>query len=141
MGYTNYWTKSSKKKFSPGIIGLVHKVLYTYEQKSGEKVVKGFFCKDQDPTVTDTRIHFNVNKEDSGEDFFIDLKEGDDEFCKTDREPYDAAIKAVLMVLKSAGYLDEWHFDGSICDDEYSDAMKLLSSAGIKYTEKMESRK
>ena len=141
MGYTNYWTKNNKKKFSPGIIGLVHKVLATFEQQSGEKLVKGFFHKDKAPTVTDTLIHFNVNKEDSGEDFYIDLIDGDSEFCKTDREPYDSAVKAVLMVLKSAGYLEEWHFDGSICDDEYSDAMKLLSSAGIKYTEKMESRK
>lgn len=140
MGYTNYWTKSNKKKISPAIIGQVNKIIATYEQKSGEDVVKGFFHKDKAPTVTDTLIHFNVNKEDSGEDFYIDFKEGDDEFCKTGREPYDAAVKAVLMVLKSAGYLNEWHFDGSICDDEYSDAMKLLYSAGIKYTEKMQAR-
>lgn len=140
MGYTNYWTKSNKKRFSPGIIGLVNKVLYTYEKTSGEKLVKGFFHKDQAPTISPTLIHFNVNKEDSGEDFYIDLKDGDSEYCKTDREPYDAAVKAVLMLLQSAGYLEKWHFDGSICDDEYSDAMKLLSSAGIKYTEKMQAR-
>lgn len=140
MGYTNYWTKNNKKRFSPGIIGLVNKVLYTYEKTSGEKLVKGFFHKDQAPTVSPTLIHFNVNNEDSGEDFYIDLKDGDSEYCKTDREPYDAAVKAVLMVLQSAGYLEKWHFDGSICDDEYSDAMKLLSSAGIKYTEKMQAR-
>lgn len=140
MGYTNYWTKRNKKELSPAIIGRVNKILATYEQKSGEKVVGGFFEKDKAPTVTTTTIHFNVDKEDSGEDFYIDFKNGDSEFCKTDRESYDSAVKAVLMVLKSAGYLEEWHFDGSICDDEYSDAMKLLSSAGIKYTEKMQSR-
>ena len=140
MGYTNYWTKNNKKRFSPGIIGLVNKVLYTYEQQSGEKLVKGFFHKDQAPTVSPTLIHFNVNKEDSGEDFYIDLKDGDSEFCKTDREPYDAAVKAVLMVLQSAGYLKKWDFDGTFSDDEYSDAKKLLSSAGIKYTEKMQAR-
>lgn len=140
MGYTNYWTKSNKKRISPAIIGQVNKILATYEQQSGEKVVKGFFHKDQAPTVTPTLIHFNVNKEDSGEDFYIDLKDGDSEFCKTDREPYDAAVKAVLMVLQSAGYLKKWDFDGSFCDDEYSDAKKLLSSAGINYTEKMQAR-
>ena len=140
MGYTNYWTKNNKKRFSPGIIGLVNKVLYTYEQQSGEKLVKGFFHKDQAPTVSPTLIHFNVNKEDSGEDFYIDLKDGDSEFCKTDREPYDAAVKAVLMVLQSAGYLKKWDFDGTFSDDEYSDAKKLLSSAGIKYTDKMQAR-
>lgn len=140
MGYTNYWTKSNKKKFSPGIIGLVHKVLTTFEQQSGEKLVKGFFHKDKAPTVTTTLIHFNVNKEDTGEDFYIDLKDGDSEFCKTDREPYDSAVKAVLMLLQSAGYLKKWDFDGSFIDDEYSDAKKLLSSAGIKYTEKMQAR-
>lgn len=140
MGYTNYWTKSNKKKIAPAIIGQVNKILATFEQQSGETVVKGFFHKDKAPTVTDTLIHFNVNKEDTGEDFYIDLIDGDSEFCKTDREPYDAAVKAVLMVLQSAGHLDEWHFDGDTEDDEYSDAMKLLSSAGIKYTEKMQAR-
>lgn len=140
MGYTNYWTKNNKKKIAPAIIGQVNKILATYEQQSGEKVVKGFFHKDKAPTVTDTTIHFNVNKEDSGEDFFIDFKDGDSEFCKTDREPYDKAVKAVLMVLQSAGYLDEWHFDGDHDEDEYKDAVKLLQDAGIKYTAKMQSR-
>ena len=140
MGYTNYWTKHSKKKIAPAIIGQVNKILATFEQQSGEKVVKGFFHKDKAPTVTDTIIHFNVNKEDSGEDFYIDFKDGDSEFCKTCREPYDMAVKAVLMVLKSAGYLDEWHFDGHFIDSEYANAKKLLASAGIKYTEKMEAR-
>ena len=140
MGYTNYWTKSNKKRISPAIIGQVNKILATYEQQSGEKLVKGFFHKDQAPTVSPTLIHFNVNNEDTGEDFYIDLKDGDSEFCKTDREPYDAAVKAVLMVLQSAGYLKEWDFDGTFSDDEYSDAKKLLASAGINYTEKMQAR-
>lgn len=85
MGYTNYWTKSNKKRISPAIIGQVNKILATYEQQSGEKLVKGFFHKDEAPTVSPTLIHFNVNNEDS-------------------------------------------------------DTMKLLSSAGIKYTEKMQAR-
>lgn len=141
MGYTNYWTKSNKKRISPAIIGQVNKILATYEQQSGEKVVKGFFDKDKAPTVSPTLIHFNVNKEDSGEDFYLDLTDGNSEFCKTGREPYDAAVKAVLMVLQRAGYVKDWDFDGSMSEDEYSNAKKLLSSAGINYTEKMESRK
>jgi len=141
MGYTNYWTKSNKKRISPAIIGQVNKILATYEQQSGEKVVKGFFDKDKAPTVSPTLIHFNVNKEDSGEDFYLDLTDGNSEFCKTDREPYDAAVKAVLMVLQSAGYVKDWDFDGSMSEDEYSNAKKLLSSAGIEYTEKMQARR
>jgi len=141
MGYTNYWTKSNKKRISPAIIGQVNKILATYEQQSGEKVVKGFFDKDKAPTVSPTLIHFNVNKEDSGEDFYLDLTDGNSEFCKTGREPYDAAVKAVLMVLQSAGYVKDWDFDGSMSEDEYSNAKKLLSSAGIEYTEKMQARR
>jgi len=141
MGYTNYWTKSNKKRISPAIIGQVNKILATYEQQSGEKVVKGFFDKDKAPTVSPTLIHFNVNKEDSGEDFYLDLTDGNSEFCKTDREPYDAAVKAVLMVLQSEGYVKDWDFDGSMSEDEYSNAKKLLSSAGIEYTEKMQARR
>lgn len=140
MGYTNYWTKHSKKKIAPAIIGQVNKILATFEQQSGERLVGGFFHRDKTPTVTDTLICFNVNKEDSGEDFYIDFKDGDSEFCKTGREPYDKAVKAVLMVLQSAGYLEEWHFDGDHDEDEYKDAVKLLHDAGIKYTAKMQSR-
>ena len=140
MGYTNYWTKHSKKKIAPAIIGQVNKILATFEQQSGERLVGGFFHRDKTPTVTDTLICFNVNKEDSGEDFYIDFKDGDSEFCKTGREPYDMAVKAVLMVLQSAGYLEEWHFDGDHDEDEYKDAVKLLQDAGIKYTAKMQSR-
>ena len=140
MGYTNYWTKHSNKTISPAIIGKVKKVLTTYEQKYGEHLVMGYFAKDSEPTVNDTIIHFNTTDEDTGEDFFIDFKEGDSEFCKTGREAYDAAVKAVLMVLQSAGYLEEWHFDGDRDEDEYKDAIKLLQDAGIKYTDKMQSR-
>ena len=137
MGYTNYWTNSRKQKFSPTVLGRVNKILATYEQQSGEKVVKGFFNKEQAPTVNPTLIHFNVNKEDSGEDFYINLTNNESEFCKTGREPYDKAVKAVLMVLQSAGYVKDWHFDGDTDEDEYKAGIKLLQDAGIKYTDKM----
>lgn len=141
MGYTNYFhIKPCKKEFSPCVLGKVKKILSTYEALYSESLVKGFFHRNEKPTVTKDLIQFNTPSEDTGEDFYIDLKDGDSEFCKTDREPYDAAVKAVLMVLQSAGYLKKWDFDGTFSDDEYSDAKKLLSSAGIKYTDKMQAR-
>ena len=80
MGYTNYWTTSNKKKFSPATIGQVKKVLTTYEEKYHEPLVMGYFSKDSEPTVSDTLIHFNTTDEDTGEDFFIDLNDSSCEF-------------------------------------------------------------
>lgn len=137
MGYTNYWTTSNKKKFSPATIGQVKKVLTTYAEKYHEPLVMGYFAKDSEPTVSDTLIHFNTTDEDTGEDFFIDLNDSSCEFCKTGRENYDAAVKAVLMVLQSAGNIKEWSFDGSVGESEYKAGVKLLQDAGIKYTDKM----
>jgi hypothetical protein len=137
MGYTNYWNTSNKKKFSPATIGQVKKVLTTYAEKYHEPLVKGFFHKKVNAVVNETHIQFNTTSEDTGEDFYIDLVDGCSEFCKTGRENYDAAVKAVLMVLQSAGNIKSWSFDGHIGEREYKAGVKLLQDAGIKYTDKM----
>lgn len=139
MGYTNYWhIKPCKKEFSSSVIGKVKKILSTYEKTYGESLVKGFFNRDEKPIVTKDCIQFNANSEDTGEDFFVDLNREMFNFCKTGRENYDAAVKAVLMVLQSAGYLiKKWSFDGGLNDTEYDAGIQLLAKAGIKYNERM----
>lgn len=138
MGYTNYWnSKPCKKEFSPCVLGKVKKILTTYEKLYSESLVKGFFHRDENPTVTKDLIQFNANSDDAGEDFWFDLKGDMTNFCKTGRETYDAAVKAVLMVLQSAGYLIKWHFDGGLEDTEYDAGIQLLAKAGIKYNHRM----
>ena len=138
MGYTNYFhIKPCKKEFSACVIGKVKKILSTYENLYSESLVKGFFHREEKPTVTKDLIQFNTPSEDTGEDFYIDLVDGCSEFCKTGRENYDAAVKAVLMVLQSAGNIKSWSFDGHIGESEYKAGVNLLQDAGIKYTDKM----
>ena len=138
MGYTNYFhIKPGKKEFSPSVIGKVKKILSTYEKLCSESLVKGFFNRAEKPTVTKDIIQFNVNSDDTGEDFLLDLNGYTFNFCKTCRETYDAAVKAVLMVLQSAGYLNDWSFDGGLEETEYDAGIQLLAKAGIKYTERM----
>ena len=138
MGYTNYWDINlSKKEFSPSIINKVKKILSTYEKIYSESIVKGFFNLDEKPTVSKDFIHFNSNSDKTGEDFFFSFNGYLDSFCKTGRENYDAAVKAVLMVMKSEGYITNWSFDGRVEDNEYDAGIKLLAKAGIKYNERM----
>lgn len=138
MGYTNYFhIKPCKKEFSPAVIGKVEKILSTYETTYGESLVKGFFNRDEKPTVTKDCIQFNANSDDAGEDFWFDLNGDMGGFCKTGRENYDAAVKAVLMVLQSAGYLIKWSFDGGLEDTEYDAGIQLLAKAGINYNDRM----
>lgn len=138
MGYTNYFhIKPCKKEFSPSVIGKVKKILSTYETTYGESLCAGYFNRDEKPTVNKDCIHFNANSDDAGEDFYLDLHDDMGYFCKTGRENYDAAVKAVLMVLQSAGYLIKWSFDGGLDDDEYKAGIALLQKAGITYNDRM----
>lgn len=141
MGYTNYWRMgSSKKEFSPAIIGKVKRICKTYQEVYGEKLVGGFFKRNEEPIVNKKQIQFNVPSDETGEDFYINLDHRiDSNFCKTCREKYDAAVKAVIMVLQSAGYITQWKFDASILTDEeeFKEAVKLLEKTGMKYTSKM----
>lgn len=138
MGYTNYFhIKPCKKEFSQSVIGKVKKILSTYETLYSEHLVKGFCNRDEKPTVTKDLIHFNTTSEDTGEDFYLDLNGDMGNFCKTCRENYDSAVKAVLMVLQSAGYLIKWSFDGGLEDTEYNAGIQLLAKAGIKYNDRM----
>lgn len=140
MGYTNYWRlNDSKKEFSPAIIGKVKKIFNTYQDVYGEKLVAGYFDRKAEPIANKTHIQFNAPNDETGEDFAINLNDDWDCFCKTGREKYDAAVKAVIMVLQSAGYITKWNFDATILTDEveFKEAVKLLEKAGMKYTSKM----
>lgn len=138
MGYTNYWhVHPYKKELSQSIIGKVKKILSTYEETYGQPLVACFGCPDEKPTITNAHIEFNTTSENTGEDFWFNFDRDISQFCKTCRENYDAAVKAVLMVLKSAGYLLDWSFDGDVEDDEYKAGIALLEKAGIKYNNRM----
>ena len=134
MGYTNYWSiNRSKKKFTPDVIEKVKKIFSAYTESTNEKLVKTA-GSEKDAVVKSTLIQFNGDTGDAYEDFYINLKHRIDfNFCKTNRNIYDRAVKAVLMVLEQEHYIKDWHFDGNFIDSSYSKAKELLYKAGIAH--------
>lgn len=134
MGYTNYWSiNKSKKKFTSDVIEKVKKIFSAYTESTNEKLVKTA-GSEKDAVVKSTLIQFNADTGDAYEDFYINLRHRIDfNFCKTNRNIYDRAVKAVLMLLEQEHYIKEWHFDGHFFDSEYSKAKELLDKAGIAH--------
>ena len=134
MGYTNYWSiNKSKKKFTSDVIEKVKKIFSAYTESTNEPLVKTA-GSEKDAVVKSTLIQFNGDTGDACEDFYINLKDRTDfNFCKTNRNIYDRAVKAVLMLLEQEHYIKDWHFDGLYIDSEYSKAKKLLEKAGIAH--------
>ena len=134
MGYTNYWSiNRSKKKFTPDVIEKVKKIFSAYTESTNEKLVKTA-GSEKDAVVKSTLIQFNGDTGDACEDFYINLKDRIDfNFCKTNRNIYDRAVKAVLMLLEQEHYIKDWHFDGNFIDSAYSKAKDLLYKAGIAH--------
>lgn len=134
MGYTNYWSLNTrKKKFTPDVIEKVKKIFSAYTESTNEKLVKTA-GSEKDAVVKSTLIQFNAETGDAYEDFYINLKQRTDfNFCKTNRNIYDRAVKAVLMLLEQEHYIKEWHFDGHFFDSEYARAKELLEKAGIAH--------
>ena len=132
MGYTNYWSfNKSKKQFTPDVIEKVKKIFSAYTETTNEKLVKTA-GSEKDAVVKPTLIQFNGDTGDDYEDFYINLRHRiDSNFCKTNRNLYDRAVKAVLMLLEQEHYIKDWHFDGHFFDSEYARAKELLEKAGI----------
>lgn len=132
MGYTNYWKLDSDRvAFSESVLEKVKKIYSAYAGKHGYSLVAGCNC-DWDAIATEALIMFNDPGEDAFETFVADLSNPVSGFCKTGRRPYDAAVKAVLIVLKSEGYVSDWTFDGGVTDVEYANAIELIRLAGIE---------
>lgn len=134
MGYTNYWSLNPrKKKFSGEVIEKVEKIFSAYKESTNEKLVETAGSK-KGAVVNSARIQFNGGSDDAYEDFYINLRHRiGSNFCKTNRNLYDRAVKAVLMLLEQEHYIKDWHFDGHCIDSEYSRAKELLEKAGIAH--------
>ena len=71
---------------------------------------------------------------DRGCESFCLVFDGEWNFCKTRREPYDLAVKCILMLAEKYDLLEKedsregriWAFDGDEKDPEYIDANNLM---------------
>ena len=148
MGYTNYWqTKELKQEEIPAefwedcgkAIGAI--------MKSGIQLGdgKGVFLMEDWQDILDSSkeiyqdtpaIMFNGLGEEAYETFGL-VFDGDWNFCKTARLPYDLAVKCILMLATKYNLLadtsdedvsgaDYWSFDGNETEEEYIRAHDLL---------------
>ena len=99
MGYTHYWRLNDGKKINSKklkqAIGVMGKIV-----KDQDKILASWDGIGK-PIVTEKEINFNGKKDFSHENFRIFMNwDGDFDFCKTARKPYDIVVVACLSVLK-----------------------------------------
>ncbi len=153
MGYTNYWQakKLSEDQIPDGFWNDCEKALdkviasgVKLADGHGEKLYKNGHDIINDTVMTDDEypsIYINGYRDPEGEDhsyetFGLEFN-GEWNFCKTAREPYDLAVKVILMLAQKYNLLadkseddisgeDFWSFDGDENDEEYIRAYNLL---------------
>ena len=152
MGYTNYWSPKELTReeipeaFWSDCAAVINAVLRKgirlgdgvgkKEYKSGEELI-GASQSARTPCIV-----FN-GLEELGEDYetFALYFDGDWSFCKTAHEPYDVAVKCILMLAKKYELLmprDEnegepggFSWDGDEGDPEYQDASEIITAFEI----------
>jgi hypothetical protein len=156
MGYTNYWLpKKLNKDEIPAqfwkdaeeILDIIISkgvVLATgdgqYVLSTGQEIIKESNDKEGQEYPA---IYFNGyarGEEDHSYETFGLVFDGDWNFCKTAREPYDIAVKCILMLADEYDLLkmDEddghtWSFDGRKEDSEFIDAAEIMTAFRIKH--------
>jgi len=91
----------------------------------------------------DVIIWLNGFGDDLGhETFILQRKSDDNEFCKTDRKPYDVVVAAILIIAHTMGLAVS--SDGWLEEEEWADALRLARKAtkrkGLKLPAGLESR-
>lgn len=132
MGYTNYWTPINENSVDKDFYKDAEKIIdYAIKVKcipltngDGETLIKtakeAYEGKD---------ICLNGYGEESHESFYLSFN-GEWEFCKTAREPYDQVVKAILILAEEYGLLGEpFTFDGDRREAEFRQGKKLHDEA------------
>ena len=128
MGYTHYWDTNSKitdEQWEKSC-NFVNKAIKT----TSAEIVGGHAEVGTDPEVSVNRVVFNGVEDDGHETFHIPRNNGEWEFCKTARKPYDDLVIACLLAAMSIGVIGGWSSDGE--KDEHQqgyDLYKKVSNA------------
>lgn len=125
MGYTNYWNLE-KTTFEEDFLNDVKKLL----DNTDIELANGFGEPNTKPIIESNLIALNGLQPNDYEGFVLNENTGFN-FCKTARLPYDAVVKAILMIAEGYGIVSNFHFDGYRDEQEYLDARKLLKTANI----------
>lgn len=120
MGYTRYWNRT-EKKIDADLIIKVCEVIADCDKK-GIAIRNGW--GEGNPLVTLDCISINGNEISDlcHETFFIGGGTGSN-FCKTERKPYDYAVREILKYAEENGFVTDVKEDGEnneiISDEEY----------------------
>lgn len=139
MGYTNYWTPNKQKlntmtAFPQDMLDQIKAVKEKFNEevltkKRNFDFVEGKIEKDS--------IFISGSCEGFVFDLCKDAHTGDRigvdswTFCKTAREPYDAVIKCILMVLTAHGLILSWDHDDNGNCTEHRKAVALAKKCDI----------
>lgn len=132
MGYTNYW-KLEKTEFTEEFLEDVKKIIEV-ANGSGIDLANGSGFDGTKPIVEKEIISLNGMEPEDYETFYLGGKKGFC-FCKTARRPYDAVVKAILILAEKHGIVSDFSFDGDKTEEEYLTAKLLLEKANLNLEE------
>ena len=124
MGYTHYWTMHPKASRE----AVKKMVIFTREaiKQFGEDKLAGPCGEiNTSPDVTAKCISFNGIGEDSHETASFIFNSPVEEYCKTNRKPYDAMVVACIRYAKDVGVITRWSSDGKSQDGDFDKGLKL----------------
>ena len=158
MGYTNYWLPKKLNKdeipaqfwkeaeeildiiISKGVIlatgdgenrlNTGHDIIASSNDQKGQEY----------PAIYFNGYRHGQDGEDESYETFGLVFDGDWNFCKTARLPYDLAVKCILMLAEDYDLLavdkddgSKWSFDGNVDEEEYVAAAEIMTAIRIKY--------
>lgn len=132
MGYTNYWNLE-KTEFPEEFLEGVKKII-DVANGSGIDLANGSGIEGTKPIVEKEVISLNGMEPEDYETFYLGGEKGFG-FCKTARRPYDAVVKAILILAEQCGIVSGFSFDGNTTEQEYLTAKLLLKKANINFEE------
>ena len=123
MGYTNYWNLE-KTEFTEEFLEDVKKII-DLANGSGIDLANGSGFEGTKPIIEKEVISLNGMEPEDYETFYLGGEKGFG-FCKTARRPYDAVVKAILILAEKHGVVSGFSFDGDKTEIEYKNAERLL---------------
>lgn len=129
MGYTHYW--SMDRKFTDAewldIMESAAKIISTARNSYFINLAWEYDTPDRKPQVDMFNLRFNGIGDDGHETFCPVNDATDFDFCKTNRNDYDAPVVAVLIAMKHRVPDFSWRSDGWLA--EHADGLKLFNEA------------
>tara|TARA_R110000824_G_scaffold120382_5_gene275687 strand:+ start:26127 stop:26657 length:531 start_codon:yes stop_codon:yes gene_type:complete len=104
MGYTVYWNSSDGVKIEDAAPDIRELLGFCKGERPDINITPPELAgalTEFEPILTGTQLIFNGAGEEGAESFYLDDDQSGFGFCKTNRMPYDVAVKAALVLIQS----------------------------------------